>query len=489
MLHVVDRRQQHSKTGLVFENALIFTPPSEEPYLLSAEGFENMLWSPADTCNLHGTTALVGPPIHPSQHQMKQYLDMENESAGFDMMHHAEQPPKDHNHSYWLASPSLFKSGRKSPRCYDLQSQSTVHSLESGSVLLPDRTREYGYGYGPTPSTAPSEVHGRIEGSSITSYSETDSETASSGFSLSPNVHEHEHEHERDPPCVLTQQACNWAAAGDLPDGFMMLQDSPSVGTATDSFESPCGAVTPLSWSAFNTSHPSIDMGQEDPGYGNAHALWPSAQQFPDEPTPFIPVPTSHYDPAPRIPESPSLPDQYQYQTQRYHHQEQQPLPNTTYRPDPPLNIPISLSKDQATTGHIQSQIQFNINPSPNSYHAGHFYGTSTSTSTTDECALNRPPAKSIPCQIDTRNALLIEYKRRGLSYKDIKRIGGFREAESTLRGRFRTLTKTKDQRVRKPLWSEKDVCSSLSPFFPIFFLSLVTFQTLSFKAQPNPKY
>ncbi|KAL4888181.1 hypothetical protein BDV59DRAFT_206305 [Aspergillus ambiguus] len=60
--------------------------------------------------------------------------------------------------------------------------------------------------------------------------------------------------------------------------------------------------------------------------------------------------------------------------------------------------------------------------------------------------------------QRDTKNAFLIECKRRGLSYKDIKRIGGFKEAESTLRGRFRTLTKSKEQRVRKPQWHEKDV-------------------------------
>jgi hypothetical protein len=58
----------------------------------------------------------------------------------------------------------------------------------------------------------------------------------------------------------------------------------------------------------------------------------------------------------------------------------------------------------------------------------------------------------------DNRDAFLIDCKRRGLSYKDIKRVGGFKEAESTLRGRYRTLTKSKDQRVRKPRWLEKDV-------------------------------
>lgn len=69
----------------------------------------------------------------------------------------------------------------------------------------------------------------------------------------------------------------------------------------------------------------------------------------------------------------------------------------------------------------------------------------------------------------DKRNAFLIECKRRGLSYKDIKRIGGFKEAESTLRGRFRTLTKAKEHRVRKPKWHERDVSPLPSPFF--FFL------------------
>ncbi|KAJ5097654.1 hypothetical protein N7456_008375 [Penicillium angulare] len=59
---------------------------------------------------------------------------------------------------------------------------------------------------------------------------------------------------------------------------------------------------------------------------------------------------------------------------------------------------------------------------------------------------------------IDRSNAFLIDCKRRGLSYKDIKRIGNFKEAESTLRGRFRTLTKSKEQRVRKPIWLEKDI-------------------------------
>jgi hypothetical protein len=68
----------------------------------------------------------------------------------------------------------------------------------------------------------------------------------------------------------------------------------------------------------------------------------------------------------------------------------------------------------------------------------------------------------------DARNALLIEWKRAGLSYKDIKRMGGFKEAESTLRGRFRTLTKAKEHRVRKPKWLKSDVSLTQAEDSPI---------------------
>ncbi|PGH03392.1 hypothetical protein GX51_04123 [Blastomyces parvus] len=56
------------------------------------------------------------------------------------------------------------------------------------------------------------------------------------------------------------------------------------------------------------------------------------------------------------------------------------------------------------------------------------------------------------------KDEFLIRCKRAGMPYKEIKEKGNFFEAESTLRGRFRTLTKRKEQRVRKPGWQEKDV-------------------------------
>ncbi|KAK3295359.1 uncharacterized protein B0H64DRAFT_358893 [Chaetomium fimeti] len=57
-----------------------------------------------------------------------------------------------------------------------------------------------------------------------------------------------------------------------------------------------------------------------------------------------------------------------------------------------------------------------------------------------------------------SQDDFLVKHKQRGLTYKEIRRLGGFVEAESTLRGRYRTLTKSREARVRKPEWSEKDL-------------------------------
>jgi hypothetical protein len=66
--------------------------------------------------------------------------------------------------------------------------------------------------------------------------------------------------------------------------------------------------------------------------------------------------------------------------------------------------------------------------------------------------------AAPIAKERNLQNQFLIESKRRGMTYKEIRRQGGFIEAESTLRGRYRTLTKSKEARVRRPEWSENDV-------------------------------
>lgn len=60
---------------------------------------------------------------------------------------------------------------------------------------------------------------------------------------------------------------------------------------------------------------------------------------------------------------------------------------------------------------------------------------------------------------VKRRDKMLVDLRDKGHSYKEIKRIGRFKEAESTLRGRLRTLTKEKSERVRKPKWNARDVC------------------------------
>ncbi|KAH9992380.1 hypothetical protein F4779DRAFT_631950 [Xylariaceae sp. FL0662B] len=56
------------------------------------------------------------------------------------------------------------------------------------------------------------------------------------------------------------------------------------------------------------------------------------------------------------------------------------------------------------------------------------------------------------------KDEYLVKSKLAGMTYREIRRHGNFTEAESTLRGRFRTLTKSKEERVRKPEWQDNDV-------------------------------
>lgn len=61
-----------------------------------------------------------------------------------------------------------------------------------------------------------------------------------------------------------------------------------------------------------------------------------------------------------------------------------------------------------------------------------------------------------------SRDAELLALRESGLSYREIKQKHGFKEAESTLRGRCRTLLKPKEYRVRKPVWDEYSVSLQL---------------------------
>lgn len=86
---------------------------------------------------------------------------------------------------------------------------------------------------------------------------------------------------------------------------------------------------------------------------------------------------------------------------------------------------------------------------------------SSNMTLQTEERVRGNPTRASdrlVPQRSSAKDAFLVRSKRAGMSYKEIKEKGRFSEAESTLRGRYRTLTKRKELRVRKPEWKTKDV-------------------------------
>lgn len=92
-------------------------------------------------------------------------------------------------------------------------------------------------------------------------------------------------------------------------------------------------------------------------------------------------------------------------------------------------------------------------------------FSSRPSTSTKDSHSILRPQSNyharfqvpqtsEVQAQRQRNDELLIEGKRAGLTYREIrKKMLGEKPAESTLRGRYRSLTKARKDRVRKPVW------------------------------------
>jgi hypothetical protein len=71
------------------------------------------------------------------------------------------------------------------------------------------------------------------------------------------------------------------------------------------------------------------------------------------------------------------------------------------------------------------------------------------------------------------QDQFLLTAKAAGMTYREIRAQGDFAEAESTLRGRYRALTKSKECRVRKPEWLAHDV-SVFTPNMCQGFIQLI---------------
>ena len=142
-------------------------------------------------------------------------------------------------------------------------------------------------------------------------------------------------------------------------------------------------------------------------------------------------------------------------------------LPSHTTHDPPPgypyINHATSSQHDGHTTlaqFHHHYMIEGSLSPQS--------LGVRTSVEAEEDSEYEESPASSpspryvlADDEIDARNrrdGLLLSMRDEGKSYREIKRLGKFKEAESTLRGRYRALTKGKEERVRKPQWHRQDV-------------------------------
>jgi len=108
------------------------------------------------------------------------------------------------------------------------------------------------------------------------------------------------------------------------------------------------------------------------------------------------------------------------------------------------------------------------VMPSQTSATTASSYGFSPSLNSPFDYAspMNEMMSSQVPSPLPTeerrsRDELLIECRRANMSYKEIKEQYGFEQSISTLRGRYRNLTKQKHERLRKPSWTSTDVSKS----------------------------
>lgn len=126
-----------------------------------------------------------------------------------------------------------------------------------------------------------------------------------------------------------------------------------------------------------------------------------------------------------------------------------------------PPNIAQMNGPASETPLHLMSICPKRILPRPKEVSGSILPCSTQSQKNSDSRIHRRSTTMESPQRQDFRDAFLVQSKLAGMSYKQIKEKGQFSEAESTLRGRFRTLTKHKEHRVRKPEWHEADVSTA----------------------------
>lgn len=120
------------------------------------------------------------------------------------------------------------------------------------------------------------------------------------------------------------------------------------------------------------------------------------------------------------------------------------------------------LASDMVEDEEMKDENEAKQGPSPPESAAASVYEDS------DSGEHSADPSETLYCtRRSEKDQFLLEARAKKMTYKEIREIGGFTEAESTLRGRYRTLTKARHARVRRPHWTQADVSE-------VLFLQLV---------------
>ncbi|KAK4172675.1 hypothetical protein QBC36DRAFT_247045 [Triangularia setosa] len=120
-----------------------------------------------------------------------------------------------------------------------------------------------------------------------------------------------------------------------------------------------------------------------------------------------------------------------------------------------------SKSAVESTSPSVRKIIKLAAKPRPPAVLPASSPDPRTSSQSSPGRYLHDPEEEATEAELADRKAkdeFLIVSRQKGLTYKQIRMEGGYTEAESTLRGRYRALTKSREERVRKPEWSEMDL-------------------------------
>ncbi|KAF2856997.1 hypothetical protein T440DRAFT_512976 [Plenodomus tracheiphilus IPT5] len=121
----------------------------------------------------------------------------------------------------------------------------------------------------------------------------------------------------------------------------------------------------------------------------------------------------------------------------------------------------------QQNTGAFNASCESDLGASPTGCGSSSFYapasgrGSHVLSRPQDnlQARFQAPRTSDVEAQRQHNDDILVQGKQDGMTYREIrKKMLGEKPAESTLRGRYRSLTKARKDRVRKPQWHRCDI-------------------------------